>query len=139
MFKIIERQMNSSEIYNRYGIRDKMKNISCFQIIMFHNFYFDSLNYFWINSTFLKFFVIQVIHFWRYRVIIIVYFWYAFLIAYHPYPIKIHAWTFSIYEQFKEKKNILTSIEYGKWYCPFISHIILISSGRPRIIHQKYF
>ena len=99
----------SNEIFkifeNRNGICNNMKKITCFQIIVFHNSSFNSLNYFWINLTFLKFFVIQVIYFWRYRVIIIVYFWYAFLIAYHPYPIKIHAWTFSIYEQFEEKRN----------------------------------
>ena len=67
---------------------------------------------------FWTFFVIQFIYFWRYRVIIIVYFWYAFLIAYHPYPIKIHAWTFSIYEHLKKYIHWIENIVH--W-----SHIIL--------------
>ena len=67
---------------------------------------------------FWTFFVIQFIYFWRYRVIIIVYFWYAFLIAYHPYPIKIHAWTFSIYEHLKKYFHWIENIVH--W-----SHIIL--------------
>ena len=65
---------------------------------------------------FWTFFVIQFIYFWRYRVIIIVYFWYAFLIAYHPYPIKIHAWTFSIYEHLKKIHPL------NRKYCPLIPH-----------------
>ena len=84
-----------------------------------------TIRFIWNTSTIsvittysLKFLVIQVIHFWRYRVIIIVYFWYAFLIAYHPYPIKIHAWTFSIYEHLKKYIHWIENIVH--W-----SHIIL--------------